>query len=198
MHAARPRADRSQPARRRRLRGGTPHPGYRCERGSAPRRSHRLFGRREPSLRSGSRLRRLLGQAGVRHDHRGARQRSPVSLAVARVPLRPLALESGERAMCPRCGTLVRRGRRAGPTPPRWVGPPLAQGLARPSSKGMTMTVLTRTLALGVLVAACGGARTLPANYAPTQAAISAADAVGARNEPRAALHLKMARDQLV
>jgi hypothetical protein len=60
------------------------------------------------------------------------------------------------------------------------------------------MTVLTRTLAVGVLVAACGGARTLPANYAPTQAAISAADAVGARNEPRAALHLKMARDQLV
>ncbi len=60
------------------------------------------------------------------------------------------------------------------------------------------MTVLTRTLVLGVLVAACGGTRTLPANYAPTQAAISAADAVGARNEPRAALHLKMARDQLV
>jgi hypothetical protein len=62
----------------------------------------------------------------------------------------------------------------------------------------MTMTVLTRMLALGMLVAACGGARTLPANYAPTEAAISAADAVGARNEPRAALHLKMARDQLV
>jgi hypothetical protein len=62
----------------------------------------------------------------------------------------------------------------------------------------MTMTVLTRTLALGVLLVACGGTRTLPANYTPTQSAISAADAVGARNEPRAALHLKMARDQLV
>jgi hypothetical protein len=38
----------------------------------------------------------------------------------------------------------------------------------------------------------------LPANYAPTQAQISAADAVGAQNQPQAALHLKMARDQVV
>ena len=45
---------------------------------------------------------------------------------------------------------------------------------------------------------ACSSAERLPPNYAPTQAAISAADAVGARQEPRAALHLKMARDQLV
>jgi hypothetical protein len=52
--------------------------------------------------------------------------------------------------------------------------------------------------ALGALVLGCSGGRDLPANYAPTQAAISAADAVGAKNEPRAALHLKMAKDQLV
>jgi hypothetical protein len=60
------------------------------------------------------------------------------------------------------------------------------------------MTVVTRTLCLAALAVACGSSEKLPANYAPTQAAISAADAVGARNEPRAALHLKMARDQLV
>ena len=45
---------------------------------------------------------------------------------------------------------------------------------------------------------ACSSSQQLPPNYAPTEAAISAADAVGARQEPRAALHLKMARDQLV
>ncbi len=61
------------------------------------------------------------------------------------------------------------------------------------------MTVLTRTLALSaVLAAACSSSHPLPANYAPTEAAISAADAVGAQNQPRAALHLKMARDQVV
>jgi hypothetical protein len=60
------------------------------------------------------------------------------------------------------------------------------------------MTVVTRTLCLATLVVACGSSEKLPPNYASTQAAISAADAVGARNEPRAALHLKMARDQLV
>ena len=61
------------------------------------------------------------------------------------------------------------------------------------------MTVLTRTLALVTLfTAACSSSHPLPANYAPTEAAISAADAVGAQNQPRAALHLKMARDQVV
>ncbi len=55
-----------------------------------------------------------------------------------------------------------------------------------------------RIAAIGVLLVGCSSHRDLPANYAPTQAAISAADAVGAKNEPRAALHLKMAKDQLV
>lgn len=57
---------------------------------------------------------------------------------------------------------------------------------------------LIRTAALVALVAGCSSQKPLPANYAPTQAAISAADAVGAKNEPRAALHLKMAKDQVV
>jgi hypothetical protein len=58
------------------------------------------------------------------------------------------------------------------------------------------MTKLTTTLVCGALtLAACSSSHPMPANYAPTQAAIGAADAVGARNEPRAALHLKMARD---
>jgi hypothetical protein len=52
--------------------------------------------------------------------------------------------------------------------------------------------------ALVALAAGCASQQALPPNYAPTQAAISAADAVGARNEPRAALHLKMAKDQVV
>jgi hypothetical protein len=62
------------------------------------------------------------------------------------------------------------------------------------------MTLLRNVLpvALVALAGACAGGGQLPANYAPTRAAISAADAVGAKNEPRAALHLKMAQDQLV
>jgi hypothetical protein len=60
------------------------------------------------------------------------------------------------------------------------------------------MTAPLRLLGLAALVGACSSTQTLPPNYAPAQAAISAADAVGAKNDPRAALHLKMARDQLV
>jgi hypothetical protein len=57
---------------------------------------------------------------------------------------------------------------------------------------------LSRIAAAAALASACASRGELPVNYAPTQAAISAADAVGAKNEPRAALHLKMAKDQLV
>jgi hypothetical protein len=53
--------------------------------------------------------------------------------------------------------------------------------------------------ALGLLGAAgCGGGSSLPpARVTETQSAISAAEAVGANNNPRAALHLKLARDQM-
>lgn len=63
------------------------------------------------------------------------------------------------------------------------------------------MTAQTKVLGVGVALAltvglgACGSTNTMPANYAPAQTAIGAADAIGAKNEPRAALHLKMARD---
>lgn len=59
------------------------------------------------------------------------------------------------------------------------------------------MNAFSRTLALAAVLGACSSSHPLPANYAPTQAAIGAADAVGAKNTPRAALHLKMARDQV-
>jgi len=55
-----------------------------------------------------------------------------------------------------------------------------------------------RALGFAALLVACSSTRPLPPNYAPTRAAISAADAVGADEQPRAALHLKLARDQLV
>ena len=61
------------------------------------------------------------------------------------------------------------------------------------------MTTLNKIVGLSALAfLGCSSSHTLPPNYAPTQAAIGAADAVGARNEPRAALHLKMARDGVV
>jgi hypothetical protein len=43
----------------------------------------------------------------------------------------------------------------------------------------------------------CGGSSIPPAKVTQTQSAISAAEAVGAREHPRAALHLKLARDQM-
>ena len=46
-------------------------------------------------------------------------------------------------------------------------------------------------------VAACGGSSLPPAKVGDTQSSISAAAAVGADQNPQAALHLKMARDQL-
>jgi hypothetical protein len=53
------------------------------------------------------------------------------------------------------------------------------------------------TALFAVLVVACGGSSLPPAKVADTQSSISAAAAVGADQNPQAALHLKMARDQL-
>jgi hypothetical protein len=44
---------------------------------------------------------------------------------------------------------------------------------------------------------ACGGSSLPPAKVVDAQSAITAAAAVGAENNPQAALHLKMARDQV-
>jgi hypothetical protein len=58
------------------------------------------------------------------------------------------------------------------------------------------MTAFIKVLGAAALaLAGCSQTHTMPPNYAPAQTAIGAADAVGERNEPRAALHLKMARD---
>lgn len=59
------------------------------------------------------------------------------------------------------------------------------------------MIRLASALALSALLVGCGGASLPPAKVADTQATISAAAAVGAESHPQAALHLKMARDQL-
>ena len=53
------------------------------------------------------------------------------------------------------------------------------------------------TVLLTACVVACGGSSLPPAKVADTQSSISAAAAVGAEQHPQAALHLKMARDQL-
>ena len=52
-------------------------------------------------------------------------------------------------------------------------------------------------LASSGFIAACGGGPKPEAQAAESQAAISAAEAVGAQSYPKAALHLKMARDQV-
>jgi len=61
----------------------------------------------------------------------------------------------------------------------------------------MKRFVSTALMTLSVAVAACGGSSLPPAKAADTQASISAAAAIGADQNPQAALHLKMARDQL-
>ena len=53
------------------------------------------------------------------------------------------------------------------------------------------------TTLLPLTVVACGGSTLPSARIADTQSSISAAAAVGAEQNPQAALHLKMARDQL-
>lgn len=59
------------------------------------------------------------------------------------------------------------------------------------------MTRFASTLAFSALLVGCGGSPLPPAKVADAQAAITAAAAVGAESNPQAALHLKMARDQL-
>jgi hypothetical protein len=61
------------------------------------------------------------------------------------------------------------------------------------------MTTITRfALPLGVaLAAACGGGEAPTKQLADSQAAVRAASEVGADENPQAALHLKLARDQI-
>lgn len=52
-------------------------------------------------------------------------------------------------------------------------------------------------LALPLALIACGGSSLPAPKVTEAESAVSAAQAVGAANTPRGALHLKMARDQL-
>lgn len=52
-------------------------------------------------------------------------------------------------------------------------------------------------LVLATLAAACGGAAIPADKLAQSQAAVRSAEEVGAANDPTAALHLKLAREQL-
>ena len=58
------------------------------------------------------------------------------------------------------------------------------------------VTVLTLS-ALTTLTAGCGSGPKPEAQASKSKAAVSAAEAVGAQSYPKAALHLKMARDQV-
>jgi hypothetical protein len=69
--------------------------------------------------------------------------------------------------------------------------------IALSESEEDTMIRLASAALLATVVAACGGSSLPPARVADTQSSISAAAAVGAEQNPQAALHLKMARDQL-
>jgi len=59
------------------------------------------------------------------------------------------------------------------------------------------MLARLQILGFAALVGACSSTQSVPPNYAPARAAISTADASGAEGDPRAALHLKLARDQV-
>lgn len=52
-------------------------------------------------------------------------------------------------------------------------------------------------LVLGVTAAACGGGQLNQARVAEVQSSVRAAEAVGANDQPRAALHLQLARDEM-
>lgn len=53
------------------------------------------------------------------------------------------------------------------------------------------------TLLASAALAACGGAQLNQNQVTDVQAAVRAAEEVGANNEPKAALHLQLARDQI-
>ena len=56
---------------------------------------------------------------------------------------------------------------------------------------------LCPVIVVTLLAVGCAGSQLPPSRVADTQSSISAASAVGAEQHPAAALHLKMARDQL-
>jgi len=73
----------------------------------------------------------------------------------------------------------------------------LSDRYARIRVKENTMIRIASIALLTTLLVGCGGSSLPPAKVADTQSSISAAEAIGAEQNPQAALHLKMARDQL-
>ncbi len=61
----------------------------------------------------------------------------------------------------------------------------------------MTLKSLFTAGAAGTMLMACGAGAVPTNEVSSAKAAVQSAEAVGARNEPKAALHLKMARDQM-
>jgi hypothetical protein len=61
----------------------------------------------------------------------------------------------------------------------------------------MKRIVLLGALTTGFVFGGCASNPVPPAKVTNTQASISAAEAVGATNNPRAALHMKLAKEQL-
>jgi len=62
--------------------------------------------------------------------------------------------------------------------------------------------MLVRSLSFGTLLAAgvlcaCGGAQLSQSRMSEVQAAVRAAEEVGANDQPKAALHLQLARDEI-
>jgi hypothetical protein len=60
----------------------------------------------------------------------------------------------------------------------------------------MTLRTIFALGSLSALAAACGSQALPPPAAVEAKTSISAAEAVGAQNEPKAALHLKLAKDQ--
>lgn len=73
----------------------------------------------------------------------------------------------------------------------------LTEAVTHLEFKEDAMIRFASTALLTLSIVACGGSSLPPAKAADTQSSISAAAAVGADQHPQAALHLKMARDQL-
>jgi hypothetical protein len=52
-------------------------------------------------------------------------------------------------------------------------------------------------LGAGLALFACGGAQLNQAKLSDAQSSVSAAEAIGANNQPKAALHLQLAKDEM-
>jgi hypothetical protein len=80
-------------------------------------------------------------------------------------------------------------------TPGRNTDAACPKKIPRRRSEMKLVSLAASTCALTILIVGCGSSTSPSATEA--MSAVSAAEAVGARNDPQAALHLKMAKDQV-